>query len=306
MSCSKPLPPFTYELLCFLNRDQLERFTIVCRPLKNLIERYFHSKPYRVFSYLNIRGGLYALHNNYDVSWHPNRDDYSAQQFFDGQKCSVDYPWKGLTYYSFAEMLPYLGPTVRITWPSIIVAGNSIYNLGNIAEMESIAYLWRDGDIYISTDDDDNLIDAEDFQMILNSPTILKCRKLELYNARFSFKNYKVLYDVKIIETWCDNEDFGPNCWLEFLEQPGVKPIVSLRYFGREYIDIALDRLKKAFLSAVSPNAFKIVFVQVRSFACIPRNEQEFERDIGIEERTSGGISRRVLGGLRQLYVGTL
>ncbi|KAI1696938.1 hypothetical protein DdX_18784 [Ditylenchus destructor] len=59
------------------------------------------------------------------------------------------------------------------------------------------------------------------------------------------------------------NAHLGLNCWMEFLEQPGVKPIVSLRYFGREYIDNALDRLKEAFSSAVSPNAFKIIFVQV-------------------------------------------
>ncbi|KAI1701563.1 hypothetical protein DdX_16038 [Ditylenchus destructor] len=80
MSYSKPLPPFTFDVLYYLNRDQLERFSIVCRPLKNLIERYFHSKPYRVFDQLLIHGGSYALVHN-RVRWHPNRDDYSVQQF---------------------------------------------------------------------------------------------------------------------------------------------------------------------------------------------------------------------------------
>ncbi|KAI1702587.1 hypothetical protein Ddc_16988 [Ditylenchus destructor] len=85
MSCSKQLPPFTYEVLCSLNRDQLERFSIVCRSLKNLIDRYFHSKPYRVFDELSILGQSasysYDLFHN-DVQWLPNRDDYSLQQFF--------------------------------------------------------------------------------------------------------------------------------------------------------------------------------------------------------------------------------
>ncbi|KAI1696180.1 hypothetical protein DdX_19168 [Ditylenchus destructor] len=80
MFCSKPLPPFTYELLYILNRDQLERFSIVCRPLKNLIERYFHSKPYRVFESLWTRGGSCALFHK-GVQWYPNRDDNSVQQF---------------------------------------------------------------------------------------------------------------------------------------------------------------------------------------------------------------------------------
>ncbi|KAI1698639.1 hypothetical protein Ddc_18988 [Ditylenchus destructor] len=91
MSCSKPLPPFTFEVLCYLNRDQLERFSIVCRPLKNFIDRYFHSKPYRVFDRLRIRGGSYVLEHN-DVQWHPDRDDYSVQQFLESY------------YFSWSEM----------------------------------------------------------------------------------------------------------------------------------------------------------------------------------------------------------
>ncbi|KAI1710428.1 hypothetical protein Ddc_13433 [Ditylenchus destructor] len=61
MSCSKPLPPFVCDSLYYLNRNQLERFSIVCRPLKNFIDRYLHTKPYRVFDRLYIRGGSYAL-----------------------------------------------------------------------------------------------------------------------------------------------------------------------------------------------------------------------------------------------------
>ncbi|KAI1696181.1 hypothetical protein DdX_19169 [Ditylenchus destructor] len=162
-------------------------------------------------------------------------------------------------------MRPYLGPSVRIKKTNIDVTVDPTYNPQQIEEMESIAYLWHDGEISIAKlakSAHYGLLGAEDIQPILNSPTILQCRILKMYNAHFSFKDYKVLYTVKVIETWCDNEDFDPNCWLEFLEQPGVKPIVVLRYFGREYIDIALDRLKQAFSSAVSPNAFKIVFVQ--------------------------------------------
>ncbi|KAI1693032.1 hypothetical protein DdX_20882 [Ditylenchus destructor] len=61
MSCSKPLPPFTFDVLRYLNRDQLERFTIVCRLLKNLIDLYFHSKPYHVFDRLSIYEGRRAF-----------------------------------------------------------------------------------------------------------------------------------------------------------------------------------------------------------------------------------------------------
>ncbi|KAI1694288.1 hypothetical protein Ddc_22211 [Ditylenchus destructor] len=78
------------------------------------------------------------------VRWHPNRDDYSVQQFLDGQKCNYGNEF----YYSFAEMRPYLDPTVRIKSTWMFVDEDFAYNPEHIAEMESISHLWRDGEIY--------------------------------------------------------------------------------------------------------------------------------------------------------------
>ncbi|KAI1698693.1 hypothetical protein DdX_17770 [Ditylenchus destructor] len=64
MSNSKPVPPFMFDTLYYLNRNQLERFSIVCRPLKNFVERYFGSKPYRILDRLRICKGSYALIHN--------------------------------------------------------------------------------------------------------------------------------------------------------------------------------------------------------------------------------------------------
>ncbi|KAI1707026.1 hypothetical protein Ddc_15020 [Ditylenchus destructor] len=263
MSCSKPLPPFVCDSLYYLNRDQLERFSIISRPLKNFIERYFHSKPYRLFDRLLIFSGSLSMgidlrHNN--VFWHPNRDDYSAQQFLDGQACSIEKYWDH-TYYSFAEMRPYLGPTVRIRKTYINVDGDRTYNPEQITEMESIAYLWSGYKLEIGNGG--SKIGANDFLPILNSPTILQCRLLEMENAHFPFKDYKVLKTVKFFElSYYRNDDVDPNYLADFLEQPGVKPLVVLRCNARRNIDNLLDRLKEAFSFAVVPNAFKLVFVQ--------------------------------------------
>ncbi|KAI1706928.1 hypothetical protein DdX_12711 [Ditylenchus destructor] len=159
-------------------------------------------------------------------------------------------------------MRPYLGPSVRIQSTYFSVVRNSTYYPEHVEEIESIAYLWRDGDIDVG-DDPYRRIRAEDFEPILNSPTILQCRVLRMDNAQLSFKDYKVLYSVKIIDTWYDEENVDPNCWLEFLEQPGVKPIIVLCGYRHGNIDIALDRLKEAFSSARSPNPFKIVFAEL-------------------------------------------
>ncbi|KAI1722845.1 hypothetical protein Ddc_07027 [Ditylenchus destructor] len=260
MILSKPLPPFTFDVLRFLNRDKLDRFAIVCRSLKNLIERYFNSKPCRVFDRLVIRRGLYALiHKN--VQWHPNRDDYSVQQFLDGQECSIDKP----NGHTFAEMHPYLGLPIRIKEAFISVDEDSIYNPEHIAEMESMSYLWRDHCLMIGRDDGSRIV-AEDFQLILNSPTILQSRLLMMMNAHFSFKDYKVLNTVNVFQIYyVGADDIDLNHWQQFLEQPGAKPVVALggRRLRHEIIDNALDRLKQTFSSAISPNAYKIVFRHV-------------------------------------------
>ncbi|KAI1700036.1 hypothetical protein Ddc_18296 [Ditylenchus destructor] len=264
MSNSKLLPPFTYDLLCYLNREQLERFSIVCRYVKNFIDRYFRSKPYRVFDQLHIRGGLYVLEHN-NVRWHPNRDDYSVQQFLAGQKCTIDMhhrSWDAYANCSLAKMRSYLNPTIRIKWTSIYVAEEIMNNPEHIVEMESIEYLGRNGNIDIwrnlckMLNRNDAILKVQDVEPILNSPTILQCRTLYLYNANFSFKDYKVLNTVKVIETWyC-----FPDHWQEFLEQPGIKPLIVFRYAHPEIITNMLDHLSKVFSSAVLPNAFKMLF----------------------------------------------
>ncbi|KAI1710438.1 hypothetical protein Ddc_13445 [Ditylenchus destructor] len=261
MSCSKPLPPFVCDSLYYLNRDQLEHFSIVCRPLKNFIDRYFHSKPYRVFDNLSISAGTYSLRHN-NVLWHPNRDDYSAQQFLGIQLVKRYNPV--VKYYSFDEMRPYLGQTVRIKKTWIYLDDGTTYNPEHIEQMESIAHLWCDRRIDVWKRDSGILCVLNDFQLILDSPTILQCRHLFMMRAHFSFKDYKVLYNAKIIENYYGNEETDPDYWAQFLEQPGVKPLVVLRYLHRESINTLIDHLSKAFSSAVSPNAFKIVFANYR------------------------------------------
>ncbi|KAI1698641.1 hypothetical protein Ddc_18990 [Ditylenchus destructor] len=257
MSNSKHLPPFTFDVLCCLNRDQLERCSIVSRLLKNIIQRYFHSKPYRVFCELKIRGGSYALVHKSE-QWHPNRDGYSAQQFLAGEIFSIDKSKRSsddFTFYTFAEMRPYLGLTVRIDSVDISVAGQSDYSTKHITEMESIAYLWRDGKISIANADElhiqyqlSNRLRAEDFQLILNSPTILQCQTLHMGNAHFSYKDYKVLYTVNVICFDYADEKIDPDCWPQFLEQRGVKPVIVLRQIHHENVDSVLDRLTEGFL----------------------------------------------------------
>ncbi|KAI1700050.1 hypothetical protein Ddc_18291 [Ditylenchus destructor] len=297
MSNSKPIPPFTFDVLYYLNRDQLERFSIVCRDLKNFIERYFHSTPYRTFDRLEIRaGGSYALANSYwldkvtnrPIYWSPRYEqaDYSTHKFLDSRICGYDeftkswdistrfwrydsgHPiYNERAYYTFAKIRPYLGPTVRPKHTIIYIAGDSTYYPKQIEEMESISYLWRDGRINIfNTDNFGNRIggktELEDFQPVFNSPTLLQCRHLCMDNAHFSFKDCKVLYTVKFIQMIYHGEDIDLSYWVEFFEQPRVKPVVIFRQLRRESLANVLDQFSMSFSSSILPNAFKIVFAQ--------------------------------------------
>ncbi|KAI1702557.1 hypothetical protein Ddc_17011 [Ditylenchus destructor] len=179
------------------------------------------------------------------------------------QECSsIKRKWDDPAYYSFADMLPYLGATVRIEVTVITVAEDSTYNPEHIEQMESIVYLWRECDVNI-WNKPFRRIAGQNFQPIFNSPTILQCRYLTMNNAHFSFKDYSVLYTVKAIRIFhCAVDDI--DLWQQFLEQPKIKPVVVFCFLDREVIEILLDRLSKAFSSATSPNAFKIAFVQNR------------------------------------------
>ncbi|KAI1700537.1 hypothetical protein DdX_16645 [Ditylenchus destructor] len=76
-----------------------------------------------------------------------------------------------------------------------------------------------------------------------------------------TIKDYKGLYAVKVIEIYTDYR-IDPKSWLEFLEEPGVKPVVVWRV-RQERITNILYHLCKGFSSAVSPNPFKIVFAEL-------------------------------------------
>ncbi|KAI1701614.1 hypothetical protein DdX_15959 [Ditylenchus destructor] len=129
--------------------------------------------------------------------------------------------------------------------------------------MESMAYLSHNGCISIrEIDGHSEGITAADFLPILNSPTILQCRYLQMINADFPYKDYKVLYDVNVFEITHIGQENDPNRYLDFLEKPGVKPIVALLGCSLANIITILDGISKVFSSATVPNAFKIVFAQ--------------------------------------------
>ncbi|KAI1699232.1 hypothetical protein Ddc_18650 [Ditylenchus destructor] len=255
MSCSKPLPPFNFDVLYYLNRDELERFSIVCRPLKNFIERYFRSKPYRVFSSLRIRGGLYALfHNN--VHWHPDRDDYSVQQFLEME--FISYIWSSGTIFIQNAEDDYI-PLVAIDFQPILNSPTILQCRYLI--MRNAHFSFKDYKILYT-------INVIEIQPILSSSTIMKCHQLYMDNAHFSFKDYKTLYAVDIIYVRyhfieIDDPIYNPSYWAQFFEQPGLKPVVVLKCMRPEHINNVLDHFSKAFSSAVSPNAFKIAFAEI-------------------------------------------
>lgn len=139
-------------------------------------------------------------------------------------------PWHDSTFYSFTKMRPFLEPTVRIKKTTIAVGAN--YH--QVEQLESVSYLWRNGDIHLASQRS-----FVDFQLVLKLPTILRCRNLYMEYANVSLKKFKVLYTVKMIETCHGNSTF----WLEFLEQPGVKPLIVVRGEFREEITDTLDVL---------------------------------------------------------------
>ncbi|KAI1696135.1 hypothetical protein DdX_19200 [Ditylenchus destructor] len=261
MSCSKFLSHSALDVLCYLNRDEMERCHIVCRLLKHFVEGYFHSKPYRIFDWLHVSGGRYMLRHK-GLYWYPYRDDYNIVLFLEKREhLSTGYV-KGrkrqrLTHlpfdYSFAEMSPYLGPTVRINEILLSINAGTTYPPAHIAEMESIAYLWQNGKISLNNS-------GVNDQPILKSPTILHCRQLKLMHTQFHMGEFSVFFTPKILHlrpTYLD-----VTYVLEFLGQIRIKPSVVLEFVGLDRINTIIERLSKVFHSAVLPNAFTLILIQ--------------------------------------------
>ncbi|KAI1721924.1 hypothetical protein DdX_04213 [Ditylenchus destructor] len=147
-------------------------------------------------------------------------------------------------------MCPYLGPTIRIEKAAIYVVKNFTFNSEHITELESIRYLWRDHNIWIHNGSDYGAeFAADDFQPILNSPTILQCQHLLMDNAHFSFKDYNILCRVKVFILRYKYYKYSEELeiyWQQFLEQPGVKPVFVLLQILQEKINNLLDQLSKA------------------------------------------------------------
>ncbi|KAI1691449.1 hypothetical protein DdX_21881 [Ditylenchus destructor] len=250
MSCSKFLHNFAVDVLCYVDRNKLDDLMIVSGQFKNYIDKHFRAKPYRVFEELLIGAGTFIL-KHHGVQWHPNREDYNVLNFLDGVECSLDADPKRhgeMSYYSFSEMQPYLGPTVRFEFTFIHTAGQNMYSNEHIMKMESLTHLWREGTINFLNCYDGRQIVPDNIRRIFSSPIILQCRDLVIYNACFSFKDYGVLYMPQSIQIFLPDEQYvNPNIVSDYLEQMKMEQIVMLQFYSIEFIPSIVERILQSF-----------------------------------------------------------
>ncbi|KAI1712888.1 hypothetical protein Ddc_12232 [Ditylenchus destructor] len=277
MSCSKFSTYAYLDLLHFFDRDQLERISITCRLLNRLVERGLQSKSLRVFDKLEIRpspkgksfqtlltnafcigslGAFYRLRHN-GVQLYP-KSGVAVQQFLAGENTENSNP----VSYSFVEISPYLGPTVRFKETEIKVRNYCPYTSEAANELESLTHLWRDRVITIKPMEM-QVIFAESIRHILDSPTILKCKQLEIEDPDLPLSNYPVLYSADVFHVFC-NRILKPENWkfFEGSRADGGKPLFFLTLWinHSDVEPVVITNYKyQVFPQADSPCAFKMV-----------------------------------------------
>ncbi|KAI1702641.1 hypothetical protein Ddc_16967 [Ditylenchus destructor] len=138
------------------------------------------------------------------------------------------------------------------------------YSSTAISELESLTHLWRDGKIIIRSNVIMENIDANAFQLILNSPTILQCKHLYFAaQPNFPLRNHTVFYSVDIFQVILGGLPLDNEHWLNFFEgskADGSKPLIVLacRDDNDQILEL-IDFIAQAFSRAVSPCAFKVV-----------------------------------------------
>ncbi|KAI1707841.1 hypothetical protein Ddc_14606 [Ditylenchus destructor] len=250
MACSKFSHETLLETLNFCSRDNLERLAIASHKLNQLTLRHFPSNPYRVFDELDISYG--------------NSDKFYSLRH---HSASLDSkPWdSNRSRYSFIEIQPYLGPTVRVENVSILIEeennGDRILILTH--EMESLSHLWYGARLNLDArgvrpfgNELTPLISP-----ILHSRTIFQFRELYMHDCEFNPRHYPLLYSLKVIGFIYARPFANGYNLLNFLHKPGDKPIVVLG-FARQFSPL-MDLISEAFSRATSPCSFKIVFTYI-------------------------------------------
>ncbi|KAI1729835.1 hypothetical protein Ddc_02500 [Ditylenchus destructor] len=281
MGKTKILPELIFDFLRYLNRDDLDRLTLVCRLLNSFIERYFHLTPYRIFETLQIINGKYRLFNRIPKNkwtpfstiavWHPNRDDYTVKQFLASEALSP----RNISLsesYSYAEMSPYLGPNIRLRY-TLLHVSSMTSSSEIVSELESLSHVWSQHKLHLYKSgpepifDDDMIWNADEWLPLLKSPTdLLQCQYLRLDFGDFPLKDYEVLYTVKLITIGRGYRQEHVKYWVQFLEKEGVKPLLVLPYIydycvDRAYFDFnVVDYFFQAFSNATSPASFMVEF----------------------------------------------
>ncbi|KAI1691356.1 hypothetical protein DdX_21935 [Ditylenchus destructor] len=269
MTCSKFSQDTLLEMLCYCSRDQLERHSIISWQLKCLIAQNFRSKPYRVFDRLDITCDdneySYTLHHQ-RTQWHPNQTEYTAQHFLDGNKCKQQVN----ALCPLPEMRPYLGESVRVKTAVLVVKEEAGLNRKLAAEIETVAHIWSDQELVIlpitryfteAYRIKPYITDAL-IQQIANSGRIFQVRQLMISNPDFSFKDYSELYSAKILIVVYFLPFKCPENLLDFLQEPGAKPLVVLCFdFWKALTEASLfiDRIAQSFSSASTSSNFRLI-----------------------------------------------
>ncbi|KAI1700211.1 hypothetical protein Ddc_18181 [Ditylenchus destructor] len=213
------------NVLEYLDRENLEKLSIVSRLFEKIVRIEFPRHPFRVFNKLYIETGT---NGNIDLGMQNERITLQITPY------AVEFKRystirNGARYFSVRAMQPFLSKSVRFG-RTIIEVNSTLFSQQSITAMENFAHLWTGRILKIEHGYDiitpaspnhhryapDNAI-TPNCELLFNAPGIITpCRELDICRINAPI-NYPALYALQMIKI-SEVHGFSADNLLNFVE----------------------------------------------------------------------------------------
>ncbi|KAI1700210.1 hypothetical protein Ddc_18180 [Ditylenchus destructor] len=191
------------NVLEYLDRENLEKLSIVTRQFENVIRTEFPKHPFRVFAKLRIstdkngeiRLGMYNKGVTFNITSSPTPEANIA--LFKGLIERNGPLYCTTCNYSLRAMLPFMGKSVRFR-KTIIELNGTLINQQSITAMENFAHLWTGGTLKIELGYD------EDIYFTSTKPVVPNCDLIFNAPGLLLWANHRYIFDASIKQAFSE------------------------------------------------------------------------------------------------------
>ncbi|KAI1718500.1 hypothetical protein Ddc_09553 [Ditylenchus destructor] len=272
------------DIFQYLNRNDLETFSIVNRQFNQILQQHFLERPFRLLC--NETLVLKRICKEIKVRLEKSNADYLdpiTRQW---------HPRPFINYFTLEQMHPFLNETVRVRNVMFLLPKDPDCTAGEIESLSSLSRLWVGQEFSILNDICTPDIVSSWIHPILSTPSLLKCSHLQLdfVNEVTPVHNYPSIYTLNFLGTqW---HEFNAVSMIDLIEHKGLYPRSNTTFVLWDvHPDKLTDDLRNIFVETKKPLHFTVHFLlfdkeEVHPFQLMNQNTKEILqlREMSVEE----------------------